>query len=499
MSEQSTAAAAAAAVAAADAHAFLWEPIPRNMPAQSLREKLLHLRAKSRATLAAGRRGSTPRQEAALAAKQAAAAAAKEAAALDAQKPPPVTPQAREAPVVAEQSRLEVQQLRLPEEPALAYRSVQPSPHTPTYPSKLGLHSENSDAQPTIPLNPVHLGDMEFIIPLSMNTRVKDQYISTIHTYQHVVRDFLQEEVRNDKNVEEIRRMLERVNQVTTHIDLDSEGSLTQEQHIAEEEALWAENCSAKFKFLRHLFEAIYQLNVHIGIVARSGRLLDILETFLRGRHVRYNRPDTVSRSDKAVAKGRLSVTLLASGQDGASYLPRPATLVIAFDGTFNAQDPQVKLLRNHLVNVDQLHPVIHLLVYGSAEHIDRCIPQSMESVERLRKVVRCMTETRYKVGQLLPDELGASIAAEEVAVFLEAGAMEKDWTFPAIRPIDGLETSDLPHEPTNESENNSLPTTTPMARQSSNPKRVLVLFDISFHCCSCLANVLIRTAMWTL
>lgn len=455
------------------AQASVSEAPPRNTmagpPSQSsLREKLLFLRAKSRANLAASRRSST-------------STTAKEDEPFNAPRASSITPQVQETPVVVEQHRLEAQQSRLPVVSPLPVRSFQPIPHAPTYPSKLGLHSENSYSPSTIALSPSHLGEMEFVIPLSMNTRVKDQYISTINYYQQSVQALLKDEVPSDRTREQIRKMLERVNQVSTHIDLDCPREVAQEPQVAHEEALWAENCSSKFKFIRHLFDSVKQLDVHIAIVGRSGRLLDILENFLRGRRVRYNRPDTVSRSNVPVGKGRVNVTLLASGRDGAAYLPRPATLVIAFDGSFNAQDPQVKLVRSHLVNVGQLAPVIHLLVYGSAEHIERCLPESMDSLKRMRKMVNYMTQTREDVGRLLPDELGAAASAEEVAAFLEAGAREKDWALPAIRPIEvdsvEMNESSPTHERKTDAENTSVPTTSPMARQSSNPKRSLVRF----------------------
>ena len=398
-----------------------------------------------------------------------------------------ITPQVQERPVVSKQTRPEPPQSRLPVVSPLPVRSFQPIPHAPTYPSKLGLHSENSYSHSTIALSPAHLGEMEFVIPLSMNTRVKDQYISTINYYQQAVKALLKDEVPSDHVREQVRKMLERANQVTTHIDLDSPSQVAQEQQFAQEEALWAENCSSKFKFVRHLFDAVRQFDVHIAIVGQSGRLLDILETFLRGRRLRYSRPDTLSRSNPPAAKGRVNITLLASGSDGAAYLPRPATLVIAFDGSFNAQAPQVKLLRSHLVNVGQLSPAIHLLVYGSAEHIERCLPESTDSLQRLRRIVNYMTQTRDDVGKLLPDELGAAASAEEVAAFLEAGAMEKDWAIPAIRSIevDGLEMDEVTpsREHKIDSESNSMATTTPMARQSSNSKRGLVGLTIfQFH-----------------
>lgn len=461
-------------------------PMP-GPPSQSLREKLLSLRAKSRASLQTTRRTNTKEDESART-----------------QRAPSIVSQVQETPVVVKQHRHELPQSRLPVVSPLPVRSFQPIPHAPTFPSKLGLHSENSYSPSTIALSPTHLGEMEFVIPLSMNTRVKDQYISTLNYYQQEVKALLKDDVPSDQTREKVRKMVERANQVTTHIDLDSPSQVAQEQQYAHEEALWAENCSSKFKFIRHLFDAVKQFDVHIAIVGRSGRLLDILETFLRGRRLRYSRPDTLSRFNPSAAKGRVNVTLLASGPDGAAYLPRPATLVIAFDGSFNAQEPQVKLLRNHLVNVGQLSPVIHLLVYGSAEHIERCLPESTDSLNRLRKIVNYMIQTRDDVGRLLPDELGAAASAEEVAAFLEAGALEKDWAVPAIRSIevDGLEIDEAvpSRDHKNDSENNSIATTSPMARQSSNSKRSLVGYkNLDFKIFGDLTNILTRMPISTL
>lgn len=340
----------------------------------------------------------------------------------------------------APESRLEVQPMEVPVEVPLPMRISQSGPHTPNQPSKLSFHREVSYSQTITTLNPVHLGEMEFVIPLSMNTRVRDQYISAINYYRQAIENLMKDEIPDDALVEQVREMLCRVNQVTTHVDLDGGDSMTQQQISAEDEAVWAENCSAKFQFLRHLFDCIRELDLHIGVVARSGRLLDIIETFLKGRYVVYNRPDTLTRSDSKVAKGRLEVSLIPSGEEGAATLPKAANLVIALDGSFNAQDVQVGILRSHLTMVGQLSPIIHLLVYNSAEHIERCLPTSIEPIDRLRKIVSCMTQTRHEVGLLLPDEPGSLAAAEEVAAFLEAGGLEKDWAFPSIRPIEGIE-----------------------------------------------------------
>lgn len=400
---------------------------PAASPPVSLREKLREMRATSKANVA-------PRDSARVT------------------NSPSIVVEKSEVQQPQEgQSRLEVRPLRVPVEIPLPVRAVQP-PHTPTFPSKLSYHTEASPTLKSTPLTPVHLKEMEFVVPLSMNPRVRDQYISTINFYQRDIEKFMKERAPSNELVGKIRVMLDRVKRVTTHIDLDGGGG-TQGQ-AAEDEAVWAETCSAKFLFLRHFLDALRHFDVHIAIVARSGHLHDIIETFLIGKHTKYSRPETVSKSEPHVSRGRLEVTLIASGEDGASSLPKNANLVIAFDSTFNARDVQVGILRGHLLNVGQLSPVIHLLVYKSAEHIERCLPESMNPVERLRRIVSCMTQTHHEVGQLLPDEANTAAVAEEAAAFLDQGGLEKDWTFPSIRAIENIQTIEFQDMSTNQSDN---------------------------------------------
>lgn len=387
---------------------------PAASPPVSLREKLREMRATSKANVA-------PRDSVRVTSS------------------PSIVVEKSEVQPQEGQSRLEVRPLRVPVEIPLPVRAVQP-PHTPTFPSKLSYHTEASPTLKNTTLTPVHLKEMEFVVPLSMNPRVRDQYISTINFYQREIEKFMKERAPSNELVGKIRAMLDRVKQVTTHIDLDGGGGMTQGQEAAEDEAVWAETCSAKFLFLRHFLDALRHFDVHIAIVARSGQLHDIIETFLIGKHTKYSRPETVSKSEPHVSRGALEVTLIASGEDGASSLPKNANLVIAFDGSFNAHDVQVGILRGHMLNVGHLSPVIHLLVYKSAEHIERCLPESMNPVERLRRIVSCMTQTRQEVGQLLPDEANTAAVAEEAAAFLEQGGLERDWTFPSIRAIENIE-----------------------------------------------------------
>ena len=442
------------------------------VPAQSLRERLKEMRATSRAN-ATSRRSSLDQRES-----------------RSDTKSPSLIPEKVDAHVQQEQSRLEVRPLKVPVDlplPTLPMRAVQPPPHTPTFPSKLSFHTEVSYPQKSAAtLIPTHLKEMEFVIPLSMSPRVRDQYVSTINYYQKEIETFMKVETPSDEIVGKVRVMLDRVKQVTTHVDLDGGGGVSQGSPGHEEaldEAVWAETCSAKFLFLRHFLNPLRLHDVHIAIVARPGQLHDIIETFLIGTGIKYNRPATVSRSKPGI-KGRMDVTLIASGEEGASALPKPANIVIAFDSSFNSQDVQVGILRGHLVNVGQLCPVIHLLVYKSAEHIERCIPESMNSIERLRRIVSCIIQTRHDVGQLLSDEAGTAAVAEEVVAFVEAGGQETNWTFPCIRPIDDVEGIDS-QDPESLNQSGQLATEQNMYAQTLAVKRAFVCISL-FEPCTC-------------
>ena len=329
-----------------------------------------------------------------------------------------------------EYGRIETQPLQVPPDIPLPLRVPQNDPRDAKVQNQPAVSEELSSLSQVItPLHPQHLGKAEFVIPLGMNSRVRDQYVSIINYYARPIDDWPQQQ---------IDVMLDRLNRITTHTDLDDGINLTQEDVQSEDLALWAESCSEKFRFLRHLFDAFRTHAFHLAIVARSGPTLDIVETFLKGHHVAYSRPDNFARSDPSRATGRLAVTLLPSGVEGSTILPNAANLVIALDGSFKAQDVQVVKLRAHLTRVDELAPVIHLLVYNSAEHVGRCISTTLDPTDRVRKIVSCLTQTGDDVGILLPEEPSPSAAAEEVVAFVEGGCNDNDWPLLPIRPIEG-------------------------------------------------------------
>lgn len=345
------------------------------------------------------------------------------------------------AAVMPMESRIETQTLEVPVEVPLPLRVSQLDAHTPTHPSKLSFHEELTPVlQETNSLLPIEMGKMEFAIPLAMSARVRDQYLAVININGPAIHSVECDDI-TDGRLKPVTDMLARLHRITTHIDLDDPTTAVQKDATTPAElAAWAEFNSEKFKFLKCLLDHLRNVQVHIAIIARPGRLLDIVETFLSGNQVTYNRPDTYASSEPGTTKGRIEVSLIASGKEGSSALPKAADLVIALDESFNAEDIQVAKLRNHLTNVAQLAPVVHLLVNKSAEHIEKCISKTLDSVERIRKIVSCLTQISHEVGHLQPVELSSSAVAEEVTAIVQEGGLEHYWeSFPKMAPIERI------------------------------------------------------------
>ncbi|KAL6722187.1 hypothetical protein ACLMJK_001294 [Lecanora helva] len=339
-----------------------------------------------------------------------------------------------------EPERLEVQPAVISTELPPPMRSSQSMPHTPATPSRLATHIEASVPE-TSTLKVINLGRQEFIVPLCMQKRIKRQYIDTIEYYPRTTRDNLMEKTIGEQCVTKLNELLCRLANVSTHIGLEGGGPSSQESVRSEQEATYAELSSEKFRFLGHLFTALKGWTVHIVVVARAGPLHDILELFLKGKKVHYNRPSTYTKSNLGEDGGKLQVTLIASAEAQPVHFTRKADLIIAFDETFRATDQTVADLRQNPMGLEPSSAptrVIRLVVYGSVEHLDLCLPRTLNPIERIRKLVHCVWHTQNIVGELSERERNTEQSARSVASF--ASPLHSfTWPLPPIRSIENI------------------------------------------------------------
>ena len=378
---------------------------------QTLREKLKSMRAVSAAESAARRANLE---------------------AVRGSKSPSVIPEAASKDSVGD-SRLEVRAVDIP----LPQRVLRTGLHTPANPSKLYLHKEMSQFQTENALEAPKFGRMEYAISLPLPARVKDQYIQLLEYYKQAIKRYQETDTPDEILVRTMQTLLDRLNNVTTHVDLDNDTTLTQQDVTPEMQVIWAIDSSAKFQFLQHLLNHLRGRDRHVVILAKGERLLGLLECFLQGLRVPYSRADMLATSAMSNIQSPLQVSLVAIGGVNAVARLRPASIVIAFDMSFESRDTQVRQFQDYLSSAGRLAPIIHLLVYCSAEHIMKCIPQRNPSLNRLRAIIDCVTKHSEEIGKILPEEYSPAAAAEGVADFLEEGSPEKYWLLPQIRGID--------------------------------------------------------------
>ena len=334
-----------------------------------------------------------------------------------------------------EPERLEIQPSTILKEISLPARNPQSAPHTPTTPSKLSMHKEASPVQSqTTTLKVRNLGPGEFVVTLPMQPRILSQYVDTIEYYPQAIGKNMTAETIGEDVVERLNTLLHRLGNVSTHIGLEGGGPTSQEVVKPEEEALYAELSSEKFRFLGHLLALTRESQIHIAVVAKPGDLLDIIEVFLKGKSVPYLRQD--QKRTGGGSYGLQMVSIVASGEPIS--LP-PVQLIIAFDESFNANDAHITKMRRRDASGDDLTPVVRLVVYSSVEHLDLCLARSLEPVDRIRKLIFCVWHTQRAVGQLEPHEPSTIECAQEVFEFFKGGFKTSAWTLPNIRPIENL------------------------------------------------------------
>ena len=358
---------------------------------------------------------------------------------------PSIIPAKAPYQVQEEPNRLEIQPSMIMKELSMPARNPQSAPHTPTTPSKLSMHKEASPPQSqTTTLKVRNLGPREFIVTLPMQPRILSQYVDTIEYFPQAISSNMTEETISDDVVEKLNTLLYRLGNVATHIGLEGGGPGSQEEVNPEEEALYAELSSEKFKFLGHLLALTKESQLHIAVVAKPGHLLDIIEMFLKGKKVSYLRPDTKTKVLRhgPGSLGSQTVSIIPSGE--AISFP-PAHLIIAFDETFNARKDHITKCRENKTSTDQLTPVVRLVVYSSVEHLDLCLARSLEPkpIDRIRKLIFCVWHTQRFVGQLEPNEPDPATCARKVFEFLNSGSDTFAWTLADIRPIENLPVMD--------------------------------------------------------
>ena len=245
---------------------------------------------------------------------------------------------------------------------------------------------------PTMPL----LQPSEFVVPLPIDGRIKHQYVAELAERYKDINDFLNSP-RSSRLINAMAQMIRQLNDTVVHTDLGLNGPATQVVSTTEE-ALWAEDASSKFAFLGHLLSILHGSNHHIVLVARSGTTQNLLNSYLKGKGVTYRQYsglDTVGKLQEGAPDDHMMYSLLCTDKDSLKSIPRSASLIIAFDDSFEAS------MLPEWCATTRFVPVLLLLIVNSAEHVGRCIPQDIPQPERLRRLVKAVVHVQGELGEM--------------------------------------------------------------------------------------------------
>lgn len=199
-----------------------------------------------------------------------------------------------------------------------------------------------------------------------------------------------------------MRRLINRLNDTTTHLDLGLDGPVMQYSDNPINEATWTYYASSKFAFLYHLVESLRYQDCCIAIIAKEGLTLDLLEKYMKANHVNYRRPpgfDAASTSRIEGSTGLIRIDLIASASGLERKMAIRPALIVAFDSSFDIQDTQVRQIREEFGSDGTLIPIIYPMIINSAEHVDICIPKGMPSPQRFQMVVQTTFRARDSLG----------------------------------------------------------------------------------------------------
>lgn len=293
----------------------------------------------------------------------------------------------------------------------------------------------------------------EFMVALPMVSYVRDIYHAVVLQHRSLTSLFVsrQVEVFDEDQVKAIDSMLDNLRGLCDHQEIYNDEFATQQSEPVSrhDQASFAEVCSTKVMFLATLLNRVHALDMHVVVVVRPGRMLEILESVFELHGLNYSTAGQQSQSGGSIDTS-LRITLYPIGDQ--KFVIEPPSVVVAFDST--AEDSQfLEILRlNARRYPSGTAPILRLVVTHSIEHLELCINEDIDPIQKKIRLVRYLRQLGDCIGQLKGDYEDPTVAATAVAEYLEKGGSEGSWPLPSLPEIDEVDaSSESPEMATND------------------------------------------------
>jgi hypothetical protein len=272
----------------------------------------------------------------------------------------------------------------------------------------------------------LQLESEEYIVPLFIEGRQNDMYLSYIKDNRELLDDFLKDS-QNFEPIAKVEEVLSRMRAIETHMDLVYAEAESASRKDIESAARFGVENSAKFKFLHAFFLSLRDENKHIALVTEQDNdaLFSILETFCKANLFNFNMPTKRVRASSECSEGNLSITIFPST---ASPITRAADLIICLDGVQSA----TKIRQKNWAIASGPVPILHLVLPRSVGHIERYMSSTLDSRERMNTIIASLAQMRPDIGKPIDEDTPrASTAAKEVANWVMVGEEDSAMTWP--------------------------------------------------------------------
>jgi hypothetical protein len=270
-------------------------------------------------------------------------------------------------------------------------------------------------------------------IPISMVGSQRDHYPSTVYFYRDSIHRFLEETHPDSELANDMTDFVDRMRRITMHLDLDNSDTLTQYDVAPEHQADWDVKCSAKFRFLKDLFYALRDKDLNIAIVARPGRVVDMLETFLQGKQIPYRR---LGATTPKIFEGQGNTKAILLDTSTAVPESESADLVIAMENIVRHDTPQIRALRR---KGGRWVPFVSLIVPRTVEHIERCLSPELSDRALSRALVSGIFQFRNDAGRLEEGQQPPKDTAIALAQYLTSADENAAWPIAPLTLLQDL------------------------------------------------------------
>ncbi|KAF2091077.1 hypothetical protein K490DRAFT_53993 [Saccharata proteae CBS 121410] len=267
-----------------------------------------------------------------------------------------------------------------------------------------GIFQNDGASSPGVLLEDPNVADQEFLIGIPLKGIQGDHYRRVINYYKKnlgFVPDSLGATHPNDDALAvEVEQFFTRLRAIQAHFELDYPEQLTQTPSQDALQAAWIDAEGSKFDFLGKLVDGLKHHYLHMVVLTPPGKIMNMLETQMRSRHVRLYRNDDLDMQMDYEPEGDITVRIVPTSGEGSTVDTRTADIIVSFDSCVDLDSDYIRSIRRDKSDPTKLAPVLTPVVVNGLDHIERCISPFVRDRERSRLIIKLTNDLKFEAGK---------------------------------------------------------------------------------------------------